>query len=378
MTPIMIWDSHADDDLEYVDEVVNFLQHEFGVKNAVPWWTVEYMRWKLGSANPAGRGFMSFARSEGRIIGTATLTKKRILLDGHELIGGEVGDTYTSADFRRIGRPARISDLESNPENYVNKSIFGRLVSDTFFRANADGVTVVYGTPNQNSYPGYTKRLGYGVVRKRNYHSYARPTFSYFMKKGKGLLDPLGPFLSRSEKMISRAQLIAIGGRSQVETTSDLAADAEIDELWNVVRPTKGFSLVRDAHYWRHRYTASPLCNYMTLSFRRKGKLIGIASLRATGGLDGAMVVLSLVEWMAVPELSFDRLLLLAIEESRSTSKPDVINFWGSREEYRGAASRLLFLKRAYVPIILGPNCYGQIASKIDCFDFHIGSSDAL
>ena len=103
--------------------------------------------------------YVSYATSDDKIVGTATLTKKRAIYNSQELVVGEVGDTYTLSDIIRNGKPTSLSNLNSNPNSYVNRSVFGRLISETTHRASIDGVSIISGTPNKNSFAGYTKRL---------------------------------------------------------------------------------------------------------------------------------------------------------------------------------------------------------------------------
>jgi hypothetical protein len=374
----MTWSAHADDDLQAIDDIVEFLQGEYGVEGGVPSWSTEYLRWKLGSANPAGRGYVSLARSGGKVVGVVTLTRKRILMDGREMTGGEVGDTYTSARLRRSGAAETLSARDPNPESFVNKSIFGRLASDTFERASADGVTVVYGTPNENAFPGWTKRLDWGVVRNENYFCYSRPTASYFVKRLRWL-KPIAPLLSLGDWAVVKAQLAAVGATGpRVEVSGTGLVDDEIDALWDAIRPSNGFSLVRDARYWRHRYEENPLCRYTLLNFRIAGELAGIASLRVTHMPALDKNVLSLVEWMSSSAVPFVRLALLALDAASLGSRVDVVNFWASAEALGRDAKRMLFMRRAAIPIILGPNIYGRAVGDMRRFEFHIGSSDAL
>jgi len=379
MTTDLRWTTQADDRLECLEEVVSFLQRDFGVIGGVPTWTADYMRWKLGPSNPAGCGYMSIARCDGKVVGVVTLTRKRILVDGHEAVGGEVGDTYTSATFRRSGAPALMSPLDADPQSYVNKSIFGRLASEVFSRATADGVTIVYGTPNKNAFPGWTKRLGYGVVRNENYYCFSRPTARYFVRRFPWL-GVIAPLLVFADRGLIRAQLMAMSFRApHLDVSEELSSDDEIDRLWYSTRPQEGFSLVRDSRYWRHRYRDNPLCQYTLKSFRKNGALVGVVAMRETSQPGENKRVLSLIEWMAQPPLSFSHLALLAFQDKVEGSEPpDVINFWASREMTGRDAKRLFFSRRTHIPVILGPNSFGHTAASLSRFSFHIGSSDAL
>ena len=66
------------------------------------------MRWKLSSINPAGKGSLAFAKIGDKVVGTVSLSKKKVLIDGVEVIVGVIGDTYSSAEIRRFARESDI------------------------------------------------------------------------------------------------------------------------------------------------------------------------------------------------------------------------------------------------------------------------------
>jgi GNAT superfamily N-acetyltransferase len=100
-----------------------------------------YYLWKL-QRNSAGRGFVSLAMDGDRLVGTATVTRKKMRFNGQIIEAAEIGDTFTDPEFQRQG-------------------IFSTLVTATRDRAVASGVRLIYGTPNINSLPGYEKNLSF-------------------------------------------------------------------------------------------------------------------------------------------------------------------------------------------------------------------------
>ena len=65
-----------------------------------------------------------------------------------------------SKQIIRHGKPLHQFDPRLPVNHYLNKSIFAQLISMLLDQAKQDGVTVVFGTPNAQSLPGYIKRLG--------------------------------------------------------------------------------------------------------------------------------------------------------------------------------------------------------------------------
>lgn len=174
--------------------VSDFLNDQFpGV--FYPKCTPEMFQWKLGPSNPAGRGFISAAICQGQVIGIVSLTRKNMIKNGVPIAVVEVGDVYTHPQFRRGGKcisPVEHLDLD---DIYYEKSIFGRLVAETLFRAKLNGVKFVYGTPNAMARPSYLKRLNFLECGGERIYS------KYLLTKH---FEP-SPILSPLIKIVSRA-----------------------------------------------------------------------------------------------------------------------------------------------------------------------------
>ena len=74
-----LYDVYCDDNNIFLERAVDFLQREFGTDDPIIW-TLDYMYWKLSELNPAGKGYLYVAIYNNKVIGTATLIKKRILM----------------------------------------------------------------------------------------------------------------------------------------------------------------------------------------------------------------------------------------------------------------------------------------------------------
>lgn len=365
------------DDLQLMDKAVAFLQREFCPADANPVWSVEYFRWKLGTGNPAGAGCVSLAMLDDEVVGIVSLARKRLLLNGRPIAGGEVGDSYTSARMRRGARPATLSALDPDPASFVNRSIFGRLASDVRARAEAEGIRVIYGTPNANAYPGWTKRLGYFDFQEYDNQSFSRPTWRMFIKRYPGLALAKHVIRAGENALISiHAAMSRVANRSLVFGLQPPGQE-EIEALWMRTKPSAGFSLVRDGAYWRHRYLEHPLAKYALFGVRRQGAVVAIAAIRLAS-IAGGKPVLSIVEWMAEEEVPFGFLLTQILDACKSWDI-DSFNFWANAiGEEAKAARQSLFVKRGRVPIIFANTVDGrEIGVTGDAFYFYLGSSDA-
>lgn len=374
----IVWTAVNDDSLLWVDKSVEFLQSEFCPVGADPIWSREYFEWKLGNAHPAGRGYMSVAVSNGSVVGTSTLTRKRLLIDGVEVIGGEVGDSYSSAVVNRRGRPDQFSALDSNPSSYVNKSIFGRLASDVRMRAESDGLEIIYGTPNKNAYPGWIKRLGY-FDAQCSLGTYTRPSTQWLLHR-KPYLTALEGVLRGFEKfsIIFQRSFGRMTLGNSISISETIPQSDDIDALWRRTKPKSGFALVRDAAYWRHRYMHQPLAEYDFYCVHEERSLIGIVVTRTVCVGQGRSV-LYFVEWMLIGNDKLFQQAILEIISRNLHLKVHAFSLWAtdSGSDARDA-KRCLFFSRAdsKAPIILADSVAARSLEKN--FQFYLGSSDAV
>jgi hypothetical protein len=376
---VRLWTSINGDSLERLSDIAQFLHGEFSQDGADQIWSESYLEWKLGGKNPAGRGYLSYAVSEGKIVGVATLTKKRAIYNGQELVVGETGDTYTLSNIIRNGRPDALSDLDADPKSYINKSIFGRLVSENIYRASMDGVQFVYGTPNKNSFPGYIKRLGFLNHAQYNNTANYRPSSQLLIKKH-SLLKPLSKVFYAVERLVFTLQkmLYSFWHGKGVKVSISMPESDEIDTLWKVTKPKAGFSLVRDSQYWFYRYANHPLANYKFINFRKNGSLIAMVVVRKFSYREGRRVA-SIAEWMLKDNISIGYLLSEALNLINSLEVDYYYYYSSAADSISTIAKGNLFLHNNLAPIVFVKNDLSvEICKNNNSFEFHLGSSDAV
>jgi len=375
---IKFWDVVNCDALECLNDLAIFLNKEFSQDGADKAWSQEYFNWKLGNKNPAGKGYVSYATSDDKIVGTATLTKKRAIYNSQELVVGEVGDTYTLSDIIRNGKPTSLSNLNSNPNSYVNRSVFGRLISEITHRASIDGVSIIYGTPNKNSFAGYTKRLKFlNYKQYKNTINY-RPSTQLLIKKY-SILKPLSKIFFTLEVLLFTLQRAAYGllyGKG-IEASVGVPDSDETNILWKTIQPETGFSLVRDYEYWLHRYISHPLAKYRFINLRKNGSLVALVVVRELICSQGRRVA-SIVEWMSCKQISIGYLLSETLSHiyKRET---DYYYYYSSATDSMSLLSRgNFFFYNKEAPIIFLKNSLSEeICKNNKSFEFHLGSSDA-
>lgn len=373
------WSTLNDDELRMTDKAVEFLQGEFCPPGADPMWSTEYFRWKLGSSNPAGRGYLSLAMLDDRVIGTSALVKKRLLINGNECIGGEVQDAYSASAIRHSCRPINPSPKDPNPNSYINKSIFGRLAFEVRERADADGISVIYGTANHSSYRAYVneKKLRFFHCKEFQIESFSRPT-SKVVSRMYPSLSFLGPLLRNIETLSISLQKNLYNRGLCKSYTSDISVPSadELDALWIRLKPDKGFSLIRDATYWAHRYLAHPIAKYSFISIREKGYLVGVIVTRVFL-VGGGKRVVAIAEWMNHKHVPFGYVLSEVLKYYRD-SGVEVFNLWAGRSTQESkAATRSLFLARGRVTIIFADTPQARLVQSMSANSkFYIGSTD--
>lgn len=119
---------------------------------------------KLGDSNPNGHGYFTVATFEGGVVGTCTAVRKTLISGTQTLNAVEIGDTFTSEKFRKSCYFSQLYPGTTSTSAYLNKSIFGRLATETLDRARADGVEYVYGTPNLQAKLSWLGRMNFKLV----------------------------------------------------------------------------------------------------------------------------------------------------------------------------------------------------------------------
>jgi hypothetical protein len=125
-----------------IDEYIDLILSEYGdtVDTSKP----EYIKWQYHD-NPAGEACMYLSIADNKIVGAYSILPIGLIIDGEETLGSVSVNTLTHKDYRG-----------------VNKRIFTTLAEITYNYAFKDrGIKNVYGVPNQNSYLGFTKILGF-------------------------------------------------------------------------------------------------------------------------------------------------------------------------------------------------------------------------
>lgn len=368
------WEVRSLDDLDShgLQLVSDFFNEQFpGV--FYPKCTPEIFKWKLGSSNPAGKGFITAAINEGKVIGVFSITKKNMVKEGIKISVGEIGDAYTHPQFRRGGKCISPNEHLGQNDVYYEKSIFGRLVVETLFRAKINGVKFVYGTPNTVAKPSYIKRLeflecdGGRVFSKYLLTKYFQTPYILSL-----ILNGLNTFNYFYSKLLVR---VYFGRNSICEVSgAEVLNDSHINNELSPKRSNRLEMLINN-QYILNRYINHPTLKYSFYRVSSKsndlGYVIATEIVRASG-----IRTMVISDWITIkPEFTKRFHLVLGCLRGYS-GEAQTISLWQSG---RTPKLNLLFsgIFSAKQVSIVGKSLDDQISTRDFAFsDFHFGWSD--
>lgn len=263
-------------------DVVYKTQHEpdlLALRSAVwgadhPHTNPRFLQW-LFAATPPDDPIGAIVRLHGKVIGSAGLCRKRILVNGRN------AQLAHGLDYMIM------PDLKGLAVGYASVAVARRWIE--LARELDCAVGLVF--PNENSYRIITSS-----------HVGLRPVFQPAL-----LLRPLPRIvLTQDIRRIPRRlgtaalRVAAIYGASRSALTGGEIAlqvedrfGPEYDDLWASMSDKVGIGVVRDSAYLNWRYVDHPVYRYERLCSRPQGKLQGLAvgSPRETFGVDSMLLV---------------------------------------------------------------------------------------
>jgi hypothetical protein len=187
-----------------------------------PFYSRKHLDWKI-ARNPFGPAASYLRHRDGVAAAHTSIVPKPAndaLLSGVTL--GELGDTHTHPNFQRQGHFAALGK---------------HVIEDFESRSDAKHV-LIYGLPNAQALPGWTRSIGCKVMERLDITDMSRYPW-------RGLRSS---FLGRVGRIFRRGPRLAIA-------VTDPRSD--IDEIW--ANSDQARWLIRkDARWWEWRYNASP------------------------------------------------------------------------------------------------------------------------
>jgi GNAT superfamily N-acetyltransferase len=306
-------------------------------------YTAPYFRWKIGD-NPFGDSAAYIRYRDGAPAAHCSIVAKPANPDLSAASAlGELGDTHTHPDFQRQG----------------HFSALGRYVIDTFGAAAGAPGALIYGLPNENALPGWTRSIGCAVHEQLGIQEVRRT-----------------PWAAGA----SIARIIADGLRSArgylLRRHDDSRTAASIDAVWSST--ARGALLLRkNADWWRWRYRSAPE-HYETRILYRGDQPVAWMAWRT---LSTRVVVVRRLVLCDVVAVSADaERAALATFLLRQVRPTDIVETWVQPQTPSGeVASRYGFVPVRSVPVIFERNpAYEQFAASGGSFRLSIGDTDNI
>ncbi len=325
----------------------------------------ELFRWKLGRSNPAGEGVLALAVSGVDVVGVTTATMKLVVANGQTLRAAEIGDSFTHPDFRRGGQAATMAVGTDDPDDYLNKSIFGRLVEEITKRLAEREIELVYTTPDDRSLarPGFVRRGQYVEVPRAGSRSWHRPC--------RALLEDRLPFRSGRtvQKMVDAVTWFVQPGRRIRPTVDSVALTSDgpltdfyeaIDRIWDCQKLEDNFTLVQDSAYVAHRYANHPEQSFFGHLVTVLDHPVGFFVTRRLSRSHGYSTV-CVAEWLLAPDQAsglFASLLQHLIVNAEGVHTVSLwANDWAVSRQH---LLRLGFLPLRKVRVLIRTNEFGR------------------
>lgn len=199
--------------------------------------SMEHWRWKF-LTNPYGGPFHMLARRrrDGKLCGNHIVMPFPLNLDGRKLIG------------------CHSLDLVVDPE-YRGQGIFEKTGGACMERCRDAGVSAVVAFPNQNSYPGFVRTLGWRRITFLTRWSFALDRARKLRSKPLvALASPPFAALAASRVAAKRRSDPGTGLRFTLERQPPAGHDV----LWRALASLEVLSLWKDREYLQWRYAAHP------------------------------------------------------------------------------------------------------------------------
>lgn len=370
---VRVFDELCTEDLQLVADFFN--EHFPGV--FYPRCSPDIWKWKLGAGNPAGRGFLTVAYLDGKVIGTTSGTRQHIRLNGQSISGMEIGDTFTHPDFRKNGYCRDNYPGTLDKSHYLNKSVFGRLVTETLDRASLAGIQNVFGTPNLNSRPPYISKLLFTEIGLEKIKSW-NMIGSKYVTSGKYMF-PLHIALAFVKRVISINAFLLQRRYSFRETAFGELAEAFGTHIPIIESNTAGFgslSFVQNLNFYEHRYHLHPTHRYRYFAITRKGELMGwiiCTQIKRASGRETLVVS----DWIAYKETFRRNLPNFISLVAPKFPEVEMVSVWAANN----LAKRFRWNRFGFFSIkdvsIIERSLETENSSPVDEFaDFRIGWSD--
>jgi len=224
-----------------------------------------FIKWEYFK-NPAGEAIIKFAKNEDK-----------------EIVGQYVLDTMFVKVFNKQLK-ATLSLNTLTKKEFLRQGIFETLGKEAFKTCEDEQYAFTYGYPNQNSHPGFIKKLNFIDLHKIPLLIYPCNVKSLVKKKINKTLALFVPniFFSLNKKT---------NGMNIIDLKEeDLAS---LDVFWEEIKDKYSIMVVRNKDFLKWRYMDIPIRKYSIFAYKRDNKIIGyiVAIIKVVDGIKNGMIV---------------------------------------------------------------------------------------
>ena len=316
--------------------------------------------WKIFK-NPFQIGYVNLFKDDTKIIATTSITPKSLLLNQCLISSGEIGDTYTDS-------------------NYQGRGLFSKLINFSREKANKNGIKFIYGTPNNQSLPGYRKRANFDTINAFNIrvlkmplriNTILKPKIGWFFSMFVDLLFNIFNSLYLALLTI----FIKCDKDYSINERSDIPEDWDI--FWNSASDNWNFIFTKNASVFSWRYLQNPE-KYSILYVRSSEKLVGFCAYRILSDESGINLVIA--DFLFLPDHASALNNCLKIVKSKALRiGAKSISLWcDSSSPYFTLFKKNGFLNFSGIPLICYKDKIFEELKNINKVHFVMADSDNI
>ena len=273
------------DDLqpELLAKAVEFFKSNFP-SDAIKPIDLDFFKSKLGETNTFGSGYFSIASHQGKVVGTCTAVRKRVVIENNIVDIVEIGDTFTSPNYRKNCYFEVPYPGTKSKDDYLNKSIFGRLATETLDRARLGGSKYVFGTPNLQAKLSWLKRMEFKLVDKNEIFRVSAATKLYSLYNKNKLFTLISRIYLSTSQFICLIRIKNYRLRL-VQDKKQIIFDFEPKYF----QQENTISIKNDPQYLENRYCSNPDKEYevVRITAKKTGKSCGYLFFYRNVRVDG-------------------------------------------------------------------------------------------
>ncbi len=279
----------------------------------------QHAQWKF-RANPAGSSVIAIAEADGRIVGQYALWPTPLRLGQSVIKGAQSLDTMTHPDYRGQG-------------------MFTVLAEECMNYAAARGIEALYGFPNDNSQPGFIRRLDWDCTGEIS--MWFRPLV---LSKHKRVPGWIGPFADISSELMPQTRIVR-----GVEIRSYMPNPAALQCLLTAWQKTVlPCSIERSVDRYLWRFDRASGMKYEWKSAYQNGHLLAIG----VWGTDIRSGNAVLAELLGLDDDAIVSVLSALLTSARNANCP-LMHAVSSRIGVNKILRRNGFLQRRRLPLIV-------------------------